>query len=251
LIDYLADGPIARITLNRPEKRNALSPAMIAAWQDALAAAAEDRNVRVVLLRGTGRDFCAGLDLTGMHASAAHDVLDHLAAARLLADVFRAFRRHPHPILGAVHGRALAGGCGLATACDLVLASESAQFHYTEVNIGFVAAIVASMLRRSVGEKLAFELLAGGEPISASRAREIGMINHVYPDDGFHTSVEAYAARLAEKSPSAITLTKSLLYHVDGMPFESAIQSGVFMNALARMTEDARHGIERFVNKKK
>jgi methylglutaconyl-CoA hydratase len=251
LIDYRADGRVAHVTLARPEKRNALSPEMIAGLEQALDRAAADAEVRVVLLRGAGKDFCAGLDLSGMHQAAEAGVLDHLAAARTLANLFRAVRRHPHPVIAAVHGRALAGGCGLATACDLVLAAESAQFHYTEVNIGFVAAIVASMLRRSVGEKLAFEILASGQPIGAGRAREIGMINHVYPDAGFDAQVRDYVTALAEKPASAMTLTKSLLYHIDGMPFESAMESGVFMNALARETDAARRGIEQFVNRKK
>ena len=248
-VDYALEGGIARVTLNRPEKRNALNPAMLKELRDALDRAAQEEAARVILLRGTGPDFCAGLDLTGMEADASP--MDHLAEARRVADVFLAMRRNPRPIVGAIHGRALAGGCGLATACDVVVAAESAQFRYTEVNIGFVAAIVTALLRRQVGEKQAFELLAGGEAIGAAEAHRIGMVNHVWPDAGFAERAEAYAAAFAQKSASAMTLTKSLLYHIDGMALESAIQSGVLVNALARGTEDARRGIEQFVHKKK
>src|SRR5438045_2284022 len=157
-IDYSVAEGVARVTLNRPEKRNALSPDMIRELREALDRGATDKSVRVILLRGAGQDFCAGLDLTGMAEDAS--AMDHLTDAHRIADLFLAMRRNPRAIIGAVHGRALAGGCGLATACDLLVASESARFQYTEVNIGFVAAIVAALLRRQVGEKQTFELLA-------------------------------------------------------------------------------------------
>jgi methylglutaconyl-CoA hydratase len=203
----------------------------------------------VVLLRGAGRDFCSGADLSEFVRSADAGVLDHVATARRLADLFLQMRRHPRPIVAAVQGRALAGGCGLANASDLVVAAESSQFGYTEVNIGMVPAMVMALLRRSVGEKRAFELLAMGEMISASEAAAMGMINHVYADDGFDARVEAYAAGVASKSAAAVGLSKSLLYQMDGLTFEAALEMGVQGNALARMTEDARRGIERFVKK--
>ncbi len=153
-------------------------------------------------------------------------------------------------MVAAVQGRALGGGCGLANACDVILAAESAQFGYPEVNVGFVPAIVMSMLRRSVGEKRAFDLLVSGEPVGASEALEIGLITGVYPDAEFESSVEAYVANLAAKPATAVSLTKKLLYEIDGMPFLAAMESGVRMNALARMTEDARRGFERFAKKK-
>jgi methylglutaconyl-CoA hydratase len=172
-----------------------------------------------------------------------------VAAARNLADVFLEMRHHPRPIVAAVRGRALAGGCGLATACDLVLATESAQFGYPEVKIGFVPAMVMAILRRSISEKRAFELIATGEIISAAQAHAVGMINRVYPEQEFEQRVEEYVQTLASKSASAVGLGKNLLYHMDGMTFEAALEAGVHGNALARMTEDARRGIERFVRK--
>jgi methylglutaconyl-CoA hydratase len=248
-VDYLVAEGVAHVTLNRPEKRNALNPELVRALHQALDRAAVDEAARVILLRGAGPDFCAGLDLTGIAAESTS--MDRLGDAQRIADLLLAMRRNPRPIVGAVHGRALAGGCGLATACDLLLASESAQFRYTEVNIGFVAAVVTPLLRRSVSEKHAFELLALGDAISAREAHRIGMLNHVWPDAEFDTRVEEYVSSLARKSASAVTLTKSLLYHIDGMPLETALQSGVFVNALARGTADAQRGIQQFVDKKK
>jgi methylglutaconyl-CoA hydratase len=249
VIEYRLDAGVARITLNRPEKRNALSPDLIAAIREALGKTARDENVRVVLLAGAGPDFCSGADLGALDQTADAGVLDHLASARQLAELFLEMRHHPRPIVAAVRGRALAGGCGLATACDLVLASESAQFGYPEVKIGFVPAMVMAILRRSISEKRAFELIATGEIISAAQAHAVGMINRVYPDAEVGARVEDYVRALAAKSASAVSLGKNLLYHMDGMTFEAAIEAGIHGNALARMTEDARRGIERFVKK--
>ncbi len=249
MIDYRAESGIARITLNRPEKRNALNPELIAALKESLARSADDDSVRVVLLTGAGADFCSGADLAGLDRTAEQGVLDHLEAARALGDAFLQMRRHPRPIVAAVRGRALAGGCGLATACDLILAGESAQFGYPEVKIGFVPAMVMAILRRSISEKQAFELIATGEIITASQAHAAGLVNRVYSDDEFETSVEDFVKALASKSASAVSLSKNLLYHMDGMTFEAALEAGVHGNAIARLTEDARRGIERFVKK--
>jgi methylglutaconyl-CoA hydratase len=247
---YSVEGPLARITLNRPEKRNALSAELIEALKDTLALAAEDEEARVVLLTGAGNDFCSGADLAAFEKAADEGVLDHLAAANALAELFLALRKHPKPVIAAVRGRALAGGCGIATACDVILASASARFGYPEINIGFVPAMVMAMLRRSVGEKRAFELLTLGDPITSGAALEMGLITRVLPDETFTDDVDAYARALAAKSASALALTKRLLYSIDGMTFNAALESGVQTNALARMTEDARRGIERFVKKK-
>jgi methylglutaconyl-CoA hydratase len=158
-------------------------------------------------------------------------------------------RNHPRPIIAAVHGRALAGGCGIATACDIILASESAQFGYPEVNIGFVPAMVMAILRRSISEKAALELVMTGEIISAVRAHQIGLIHRIYADTEFQSETNAYAARLAAKSASALMLSKRLLYNMDSMSFEAALTAGVDTNVLARMTEDCRRGVERFLKK--
>lgn len=247
---YSVDGAIARITLNRPEKRNALDDEMLGALKDSLALAAEEEQVRVVLLTGAGQDFCSGADLAALDRTADAGVLEHLATARELADTFLKMRHHPKPIVAAVRGRAFAGGCGLATACDIILAAESAQFGYPEVKIGFIPAMVMAILRRSVSEKQAFELLTTGDPVGTLYAQSIGLINRVYPDEMFEANVEAYVELLAARPASAVSLTKSLLYHIDGMTFDAAIEAGARANALARMTVDARLGIKRFARKK-
>ena len=248
-IVYAVDGPVARLTLNRPEKRNALDSEMASELRRALADSAKNSEVRVVLLSGAGKDFSSGADLAALHEIANATVMENVADARQLADVFLDMRRHPRPIIAAVRGRALAGGCGIATAADIILASESAQFGYPEVKIGFVPAMVMAIVRRSVSEKRAFELLTSGEPFPARTALEIGMINRIFPDASFDREVESYAAQLATRSSSALSLTKSLLYQIDSMSFEAALSAGVQTNAIARLTDDCRRGIEQFLKR--
>jgi len=246
LLIYSVDAGVAHITLNRPEKRNALNPELIAALGEALAISSHDAKVRVVLIAGAGRDFCAGLDLVGLDAADEAGALGHLASAQNLAGVLLAIRRHPRPVVAAVNGRALGGGAGIATACDLIVATESAALGYPEVKIGFVPAIVAALLRRSVSEKRMFELLAGGEPVVAREAQAFGLVNHIFADAEFEVRVEAYVKNLAAKSASALSLTKQLLYHTEGMTLEKAIEAGVMMNAVSRTTEDAKRGFAEF-----
>ena len=246
---YAVEQGIARITLNRPEKRNALDAELITEIREALQSSARDKNIRVVLITGSGADFCSGADLSGLERTFNAGVLDHMADARNMAELFLEMRHHPRPIVAAVRGRALAGGCGLATACDLIVAAESSKFGYPEVNIGFVPAMVMAILRRSLSEKRAFEMIASGEIITAQTALDFGLINSVFADETFDIEVDAFVSKLASKSASAITLSKRLLYHMDGMTYEAAIEAGVETNAIARMTEDMRRGVEKFLKK--
>ena len=240
------EGAAAWITLNRPEKRNALSRGMIAALKSALSRADGDAEVRVIALEGAGSDFCAGADLAEMKAMLAAPVLENLEDADALGELLLQIRRMRKPVVAVVRGRALAGGCGLATACDLVIAAESARFGYPEVGIGFVPAMVMALLRRSVGEKRAFELICGGEPVDAAEAERLGLVNRVAPDDQLAAHAGELLATLASRSPSALQLCKRLLYQQDGMSVEAAVRSGAEINAIARATEDAREGIARF-----
>jgi methylglutaconyl-CoA hydratase len=246
---YSVDQSIARITLNRPDKRNALDDGIVSEFKDALRAASRDDSVRVVLVTGAGKDFCSGADLASLQRVSQAGVEESMASARVMGELFVEMRRHPRPIIAAVRGRALAGGCGLATACDIIVAAESAEFGYPEVNIGFIPAMVMAILRRSVSEKRAFELITRGEIMSATAAADIGMINRVFRDDQFEAAVEAYVTQMAAKSASAVSLAKNLLYHMDGMTFETAIEAGVQLNAITRMTEDCKRGVERFLKK--
>jgi len=201
---------IARITLDRPERRNALNGALIEELKDALAQVQADDRVKVVAIAGAGPDFCAGADLHELKEAVEAGPEASLADAQALGDLFLLLRRMDKPVVAIVRGRALAGGAGLATACDMVLASRSASFGYPEVRLGFVPAMVMAILRRSVGEKRAFELIAFGDPIDADTAAEYGLVNRVFPAESFDSEVDSFLEALASRSASALARTRSI-----------------------------------------
>src|SRR6266516_3334756 len=246
---YQVDGGVARITLNRPEKRNALNDALIAGLKNSLAQANDNEEVRVIVITGAGNDFCSGADLSALQKIAVASVEENVEDARSLMDLFLLILQVEGPVIAAVRGRALAGGCGLATACDIVLATRSARFGYPEVKIGFLPAMVMAILRRNVSEKRAFELVTLGAEISADEGERIGLVKKVFHDEVFDSEVESYARRFERVSQSAVSLSKSLLYQIDGMSFVDALQTGQDINVTARMTEDCKEGIARFLKK--
>jgi methylglutaconyl-CoA hydratase len=248
-VTYRVEQGIARITLNRPERRNALDQELLTELRDALRVSASDDSVRVVVVAGSGKDFCSGMDLRTFADDASGDLGKFQTEARNMAGLLLDMRRHPRPIVAAVQGRALGGGCGIATAADIVLASDCAQFGYPEINIGFVPAIVMALLRRLVSERRAFELIATGETISAQTALEYGMINRVFAADMFERETGEFVSQLVSKSTSALTLSKELFYRTDAMQFEAAIDAGAEVNALARTTDDFKRGIEKLLKK--
>lgn len=243
------ENAVLTITLNRPEKRNALNDGLITALKDALRAADADETLRAIVIKGAGKDFCSGADLSALRKIAESDVMENLADAENLMELFALMRKIKIPVVAAVHGRALAGGCGLATACDIVLATKSARFGYPEVKIGFVAAMVMAILRRNLPEKRAFELVTQGFDFSADEAERFGLINRVFDDETFDEEVSNYVAAYEKVSRSAVVLSKKLLYQMDGMTFEIALETGAEVNTIARLTEDCRKGIARFLEK--
>lgn len=246
---FEVDGGVAWITLNRPEKRNALDSPTIEKLKGYLAEAERNESVRVVAVRGAGEDFCSGADLAQLRGMMDADTVGNIAEVDALAELFLAPRRMSKPVVAVVHGRALAGGSGLATACDMVLAARGATFGYPEVHIGFVPAMVMAILRRNLPEKRAFELVVGGARVGAEEAERIGLINRVYADESFEEEAARYLEELAARSPSAVALSKRLLYHQDGMGFEAALRAGADVNVIARMTPDTRAGVARFLDR--
>lgn len=246
---YNVEGASALLTLNRPEKRNALNDELVSGLKEALRQADANGDVRSIVIRGAGADFCSGADLSALQKISESSVVENLEDAQSLMELFMLMRRVRVPLVAAVKGRALAGGCGLATACDIVLATRSARFGYPEVKIGFVPAMVMAILRRNISEKRAFELITHGAEITADEAERIGLVNHVYDDAAFETEVKLYVAGFEKVSRSAVMLSKRLLYQMDGMTFDAALATGADVNAIARMTEDCRKGIDRFLKK--
>jgi methylglutaconyl-CoA hydratase len=243
---------IATLTLNRPEKRNALDDPAIAALKEFFARADAADDVRVVVLRGAGNDFCAGGDLSQLERIAAGATrAENLADAMNLGELFIQMRRANKPSIAVVRGNALAGGAGLASACDMIVAEEGATFGYPEVKLGFVPAMVMAMLLRIVGEKKAFELAALGEPISAQEAQRIGLVNIVAGADDLDDRAAQLAATLAKRSASAVKLIKGLVYGIEGKSFEDAVALGAEVNVEARGTPDCQNGVRKFLEARK
>jgi methylglutaconyl-CoA hydratase len=241
------EGGILTGTLNRADKKNAIDTAMIDALLALLERADLDAAVRVVALRGAGPDFCAGMDLKELLASADRPADENRSAALHFGEIFLRARALPKPVVAIVRGRALAGGWGLATACDLVLAAESAQFGYPEVQRGFVPALVLNLLKRTVGEKVAFDLAATGRLISASEAAALGLISRVYEDADFEEQAGDLLRHLAGLSGTALAFTKQQFYRLDGMGFADGIRLSADVNAASRATPDFRTAIAAFL----
>ncbi len=244
-----AENSFLTITLNRPEKRNALNDALINSLKNALSEADGNEMLRAIVIRGAGKDFCSGADLSALQKISESDVLVNLADAENLMRLFALIRKMKVPVIAAVTGRALAGGCGLATACDIVLASKSARFGYPEVKIGFVPAMVMAILHRNVSEKRAFELVTQSFEFSAGEAERIGLINQVFADETFAEDVKNYLSVYETVSRSAVVLSKKLLYQIDTMNFDEALELGAEVNTIARLTEDCQNGIAKFLQK--
>ena len=246
---FEASDGIAEITLNRPEKRNALNDTLIGRLKETLQNANQDKTLRAIVIKGAGADFCSGADLSALQKISESNVLENYDDADNLRELFSMIRLIKIPVIAAVHGRALAGGCGLATACDLVLATDTARFGYPEVMIGFVPAMVMAILRRNTSEKRAFALATQGFEFDAQTAMDFGLINEIFPEESFAQKVDEYVSVYKKVSRSAVVLSKRLLYQMDGMNFETALSSGVDINTIARLTDDCQNGIAKFLKK--
>ena len=239
-----------RLTLNRPDKRNALNPELIALLKVALmeAAAAPDRPI--LILTGAGKAFSAGADLETLQSICRRTPEENRADSDHLRELFLAMINHPAPMIAAVNGPALAGGCGLTTACDHVIAAPNASFGYPEVKIGFVAAIVAPLLVRGIGERRARELLLSGRTIAAEEARSLGLIHEIVPAEELRARAEELAQNYRKNSPTAIALTKRELAEIAGLSLHDALNYGATLNAEVRATPDLHEGVAAFLEKR-
>jgi methylglutaconyl-CoA hydratase len=249
LLDSRRDAGVLTLTLNRPDKRNALSAPLIETLHQALESADLDPEVRVVVITGAGKDFCAGADLEELLASADAAPEANEAAALRLGGLFGRLRQLPKPVVAVVRGRAVAGGAGLMTACDIVLAGAGAQIGYPEIQRGFVPAMVMTMLRRLMGEKAALDLVLTGRLLSAEEALARGLVSRVVADDALDREARDLVSSLAAASPSALALTKRLFHQLDDQSYEQGIALGARVNALARQTPDFKAAISRFLAK--
>src|SRR5574340_1131130 len=241
---------LATITLNRPEKRNAISTQMIAELQTALDAV-ESTQTRVVILTGAGKAFCAGMDLDMLQAIANQSPAENQDDSRRMAKMFRRIWSYPKPLIAAVNGAALAGGCGIATLCDFTLAVPEAKFGYTEVRIGFLPAIVSVFLTRQIGDKRARDLLLTGRLIDAEEARGLGMINEIVAADKLMERAAELSEVLIAASPGSVTRAKRLLTTAEAASIDADLERAVLENARIRCTPDFREGLASFLEKRK
>jgi methylglutaconyl-CoA hydratase len=244
------EGPVAKITFNRPEKRNAISAKMMCDLLTALDDIEKARS-RVVLLTATGTAFCAGMDLEMLSALAQHTPQENQEDSRRMARMFRRIWSFPRPIIAAVNGHALAGGCGIATLCDLTLAVPEAKFGYTEVRIGFLPAIVSVFLTRQIGDKRARDLLLTGRLVEAQEAKELGLITEIVPSDRLIDRANELAEQLLAASPGSLMRAKRLLTSAAAASVDADLERAVLENARIRCTPDFKEGLASFLEKRK
>src|SRR6516164_5932875 len=243
-------GVVATITLNRPDKRSAISATMIAELQTALDEI-EKGHARVVILTGAGTAFCSGMDLEMLAAIAEQSPAENQEDSRRMAKMFRRIWSFPRPLIAAVNGAALAGGCGIATLCDFTLAVPEAKFGYTEVKIGFLPAIVSVFLTRQVGEKRARDLLLTGRIVEAQEAKELGLVNEIVPAERLMSRAHELAETILTASPSSITRAKHLLVSAAAANVDHDLERAVLESARVRCTPDFKEGIAAFLEKRK
>ncbi len=251
IITYKQEESIAYITLNRPDKRNALNEEMVSCLMQAFNQAELSEEVKIIILTGAGKVFCAGADLAYLQQLQKNSYEENLADSSHLKALFYKIYTMPKIVIAQVHGHAIAGGCGLASVCDLSFAAPNAKFGYTEVKIGFIPAIVKVFLIRKIGEAKAKELLLTGDLITAEEAHKMGLINYLSEAETLEDTVKQFAQKLVkENSTQAMALTKKMMAEVQSKPLEEALDYAAKMNAQARASSDCKKGIAAFLDKK-
>ncbi len=243
------EGHHLRIRLNRPEKRNALNDEMVGELKHVFRNVQKDDNIRIVSLEGEGKAFCSGADLSYLKKISGNSFEENLADSQSLAKLYFQIYSCEKPVLAVVEGPALAGGCGLASVCDIVIASPKAQFGYPEVRIGFVPALVSAILIRQVGERIAMELMLTGKIISAEEARDKGLVNHVEGKPG--EKLEEYIEIFNRNAPGAMATTKSMIHTFTYSEMYDDLNRLSVINARFRDEDEFKEGIDSFLNKRK
>jgi methylglutaconyl-CoA hydratase len=249
-IQLSSDAGIATVTLQRPEKRNAISFTLVEELQAALHEV-ESSSAQVVILTGAGKAFCAGMDLDELKGLLGRTHDENVKDSLRMANLFRGLYDFPLPTIAAVNGAAIAGGTGIATMCDFTLAVPNAKFGYTEVRIGFVPAIVSSILVWQVGHKIARDLLLTGRTFDAEEAYRFGLVNEVVEPEQLMRRAQELAADLLQSSPSSLRATKKLINRFIAPQLDQQIAAAIQDNARIRATEDFREGISSFLERRK
>jgi len=247
-LTYQTDGAVATIALTVPEKRNAISTQMITDLLGALDQAEQAANV--VILTGSGKAFCAGMDLDELQHIARQALPKNLEDARRMTKLLYRLHSFPKPVIAAVNGPAIAGGCGIATLADFTIAVPEAKFGYTEVKLGFMPALVSVFLRRRIGDRQVRDLLLTGRIIEAAEALRMGLITEVVPLESLMDRAREIAAVLLEASPTAIAQTKRLLLGFDRVAIRAELEAAIEASADIRATPDFKEGVGAFLEKR-
>ncbi|MCB0488684.1 MAG: enoyl-CoA hydratase-related protein [Cyclobacteriaceae bacterium] len=249
---YEVSDRVCFLTLNRPEKKNALNSELVSALKERLSQAEQDSSVKAIVLKANGDVFCSGADLESLQKLQNNTHQENLDDSKHLMELFRQIYTLKKVVIAQIQGHALAGGCGLATVCDFSFVVPQAKLGYTEVRIGFVPAIVMVFLLRKIGEQRARQLLLGGELITGNDAVSMGLVNFVAESDKIEGEVRAFAQRLVTgNSSKSLELTKKMIAEVQSMSLDEGLNYAAEMNANARATEDCKRGIAAFLNKEK
>jgi methylglutaconyl-CoA hydratase len=249
MIKYEKENGIAVIKLNRPEKRNALHPILINEFKEKLNEIEHDSSLRILVITGQGNSFCAGADLDYLNQMRNFSAADNEKDIRSIAELFLHIYHFPKPTIAAVNGAAVAGGCGLATVCDFIVADElNAKFGYTEVKIGFIPAVVSIFLMKKVGEGKTKQLLLSGELIDSWKAYEMGLVNYISKKP-LEESIDL-ANRLLENSVSSMEMTKKMINSISIMNVDEAVNYCIELNVISRSSEDFLKGLMQFLEKK-
>jgi methylglutaconyl-CoA hydratase len=252
LVSYECINRVGYITLNRPEKRNALSFEFVELIKNCFKQAIADELCKVIVLRSSGQAFCAGADLTYLQQLQQNTYEENLADSRHLMELFDMIYHAPKIVVSQVNGPAIAGGCGLAAVCDFCFATPESTFGYTEVKIGFVPAIVMVFLLRKVNEKNAREMMLSGDVFSADKAKEYGLINEVIATSELSEYVDDFTQRLCRTtSAQSVATIKQMISNVQQLSTADALKFAAETNAHARSSDDCKKGISSFLNKEK
>lgn len=252
LIDVTQKNRVLFITLNRPDKRNALNGEVVKELKKAFLDAESDDSSKVIILKANGAVFSAGADLDYLQQLQKNSYAENLADSSSLAELFKIIYHHNKVVIAQVEGHAIAGGCGLATVCDFTFVVPEANMGYTEVKIGFIPAIVSIFLIRKIGEQKAKELLLTGKLISSNEAKNLGLINDVIAADQIKQKVEEFAISLCEQtSAQSLTLTKELISNVQELSLQDGLKYAAELNAKCRAESDCKKGIAAFLSKEK
>ncbi len=253
LVKYNINNRIAYITLDRPEKKNALNAEFISLLTKSFENAATDNHIKIVVLKANGTVFSAGADLAHMQKLQSNSFDENIEDSSLLRKLYETIYTHPKLVIAQVEGHAIAGGCGLATVCDLIFSTPEAMFGYTEVKIGFVPALVTIFLLRKIGEAKTRELVLTGQLISAETAKQIGLINFISQSQTIEKEVITFAEKISETtSAQSIALTKNLINNLqDTSSLEDSLKYASEVNANSRLTDDFKMGIGGFLNHNK